>query len=76
MYSQNHRTRQGRRRALRSHQGIRIQHCKEVSFCVFPEKELRGFSPNIHIHVPVSDFLKYSQDQSTYKGGGDTLACG
>jgi hypothetical protein len=23
-------------------------HCKEISIYVFPEKELRGFSPNFH----------------------------
>jgi hypothetical protein len=30
-------------------------HCKEISIYVFPEKELRGLSPNIHIYVSVSD---------------------
>ncbi len=30
-------------------------HFKEISIYVFPEKELRGLSPNFHIHVPVSD---------------------
>ncbi len=30
-------------------------HCKEISIYVFPEKELRGFSPNFHIHASVSD---------------------
>ncbi len=30
-------------------------HCDENLGYVFPEKELRGFSPNIHIHVSVSD---------------------
>jgi hypothetical protein len=30
-------------------------HCKEVSINVFPEKELRGLSPNFHIHVSVSN---------------------
>ncbi len=30
-------------------------HCKEISTYVFPEKELRGLSPNLNIHVPVSD---------------------
>ncbi len=30
-------------------------HCKEISIHVFPEKELRCLSPNIHIHVSVSD---------------------
>jgi hypothetical protein len=31
------------------------QHCKEIWIYVFPEKELRGLSPNFHIHVSVSD---------------------
>jgi hypothetical protein len=30
-------------------------HCNENSIYVFPEKELRGLSPNFHIHVSVSD---------------------
>jgi hypothetical protein len=30
-------------------------HCKEILVYVFPEKELRGLSPNFHIHVSVSD---------------------
>ncbi len=30
-------------------------HCKEISIYVFPEKELRGLSPNFHILVSVSD---------------------
>jgi hypothetical protein len=30
-------------------------HCKEISISVFPEKELRGLSPNFHIYVSVSD---------------------
>ncbi len=30
-------------------------HCKEIWIYVFPEKELRGLSPNVHIHVSVSD---------------------
>ncbi len=33
-------------------------HCKEISIYVFPDKELRGLSPNFHIHqihVSVSD---------------------
>ncbi len=29
--------------------------CKEMSIYVFPEKELRGLSPNFHIHVSLSD---------------------
>jgi hypothetical protein len=30
-------------------------HCNENPIYVFPEKELRGPSPNFHIHVSVSD---------------------
>ncbi len=30
-------------------------HCKENSIYVFPEKKLRGLSPNFYIHVYVSD---------------------
>ena len=32
-----------------------LLHYKEISIYVFPEKELRGLSPNFHIHVSVSD---------------------
>jgi hypothetical protein len=32
-----------------------VVHCKEISIYVFPEKELRGLSPNFHIHVSVSN---------------------
>ncbi len=30
-------------------------HCNKNPIYVFPEKELRGLSPNFHIHVSVSD---------------------
>ncbi len=30
-------------------------HCTESPIYVFPEKELRGLSPNSYIHVSVSD---------------------
>jgi hypothetical protein len=30
-------------------------HCNENPIYVFPEKELRGLSPNSYIHVSVSD---------------------
>ncbi len=30
-------------------------HCNEYPIYVFPEKELRGLSPNLHIQVSVSD---------------------
>ncbi len=29
-------------------------HCKEISIYVFPGKELRGLSPDFHMHVSVS----------------------
>jgi hypothetical protein len=32
-----------------------VLHCKENPICVFPEKELRGLSPNFHIRVSVRD---------------------
>jgi hypothetical protein len=32
-----------------------VMHCDETPIYVFPEKELRGLSPNSHIHVSVSD---------------------
>ncbi len=34
--------------------GTRL-HCNENPIYVFQEKELRGLSPNFHIHVSVSD---------------------
>jgi hypothetical protein len=30
-------------------------HCKENPIYLLPEKKLRGFSPNFHIHVSVAD---------------------
>ncbi len=39
-------------------------HCKESFIYVFPEKQLRGLSPNFHIHVSVSDL--YSLVRPTY----------
>jgi hypothetical protein len=38
---------------------------KPPSIYVFPEKELRGLSPNFYIHVSVSDSY-IPQEQSTY----------
>jgi hypothetical protein len=38
--------------------------CYENPIYKFPEKELRGLSPNFHIHVSVG-FI-YSQDRSTH----------
>ncbi len=34
-------------------------HCTENQIYVFPEKELRGLSPNFYIHVSVSDLQLY-----------------
>ncbi len=34
-------------------------HCKEIWIYVFPEQELRGLSPNFHIHVSVGDLRVY-----------------
>jgi hypothetical protein len=34
---------------------LRNVYCKENPIYVLPVKKLRGFSPNIHIHVSVSD---------------------
>jgi hypothetical protein len=38
--------------------GLLLPHCN-VSIYVFPEKELRGLSPNFHTHVPVNDLYEY-----------------
>jgi hypothetical protein len=32
-----------------------VKHCKEIPIHVFQGKELRGLSPNVHIHVSVSN---------------------
>jgi hypothetical protein len=32
-----------------------VVHCNENPINVFPEKELRGLSPNVHIHVSMSE---------------------
>jgi hypothetical protein len=32
-------------------------HCNENPIYVFPENNLRGLSPNFHIHVSVSDYI-------------------
>jgi hypothetical protein len=41
-------------------------HCNEKPIYAFPKKELRGLSPNFHIHVSVSERFTYSLDRSTY----------
>ncbi len=40
--------------------------CNENPIYVFPEKDLRGLSPNFHIHVHVCERFKYYQNRSTY----------
>jgi hypothetical protein len=40
----------------------------EISKQIFPEQEYWGLSPNIHIHVSVSD---YFHDRSAYSAGGN-----
>jgi hypothetical protein len=42
----------------------------ENSKQIFPEKELRGHSPNFHIHVSLSDLYMYSHDGSAYSSTG------
>jgi hypothetical protein len=40
-------------------------------FQIFAENELRGFSPNFHIHVSVSDLYLYiTIDRSAYSAAG------
>ncbi len=41
-------------------------YCNENPINVFLFWELRGLSPNFHIHVSVSYLYTYSQDRSTY----------
>jgi hypothetical protein len=42
-------------------------HCKEIPIYAFPEKELRGFSPNFHIlSLWAIERSVYSHDRSTY----------
>ncbi len=38
---------------------------------IFQEKELRGHSPNFHIHVSVSDLYMYYYRQSAYSAAGN-----
>ncbi len=39
-------------------------HCKEIWIYVFSEKELRGLSPNFHIHVPVRDQNRHTNQRN------------
>ncbi len=38
---------------------------------IFPDKELRGHSPNFHIHVSVCERFIYSHDRSAYSAAGN-----
>jgi hypothetical protein len=52
------------------------RHCNENPIYVFPEKELRGLSPNFHIHVSVTDLyisrigphIFLQQNRQTHRG--------
>jgi hypothetical protein len=46
---------QGDRGDEGAHTVLFSTHCNENLIYVFPEKELRGLSPNFHIRVSVSD---------------------
>ncbi len=48
---------------------LRKVHSNENPIYVFPEKELRGLSPNSHIHVPVSDL------QCMFPGSVHVFSC-
>jgi hypothetical protein len=43
-----------------------LLYCNENHIYVFLFWELRGLSPNFHVHVSVSDLYIYSQDRPTY----------
>jgi hypothetical protein len=45
---------------------VSFTHCKEIWIYVFPEKELRGLSPNFRIHVSVTDLYIYYRIRSTF----------
>jgi hypothetical protein len=46
-------------------------HCTENPICIFPEKELRGLSPNSYIQVSVSDL--YIPPGSVHIFGGSKI---
>jgi hypothetical protein len=48
------------------------RHNTESSKQMFPDKELRGLSPNFHILMFVSDLCKYSHDRSAYSASENT----
>ncbi len=45
-------------------------HCNENPICVFPEKEVRGLSPNFHIHMSVSGLYIYAARRQLYEYHG------
>ena len=45
---------------------LHLLYCNENHIYVFLFWELRGLSPNFHVHVSVSDLYIYSQDRPTY----------
>ncbi len=66
-WEQGNRGKQGHSHSKRNEEGCnskRIAISNENSIYVFIFWELRGLSPNLHIHVSVNDL--YSQDRSTY----------
>ncbi len=46
------------------------RHSTENSKQIFLEKELRGLSPNVHIHVSVGDLYIYSYHRFAYSAEG------
>ena len=49
--------------ALQRHNTENLKH-------MFPEKELRGLSPNFHIYVSVGVLFIYSHDRSAHSSAG------
>ncbi len=52
------------------------KHCKVIWIYVLPEKELRGLSPNFHIHVSVSDLFIPTIDTSIFLQQNRQTDCG
>jgi hypothetical protein len=46
------------------------RHCTENRIKIFPERKLRGISPNFCIHISVSALYAYSHDRSAYLAAG------
>ncbi len=48
-----------------------IVHCNDtIPKQIFPEKELHGLSPSLHIDLSVSDLYVYSHHRSAYSAAG------